>query len=337
MCSENKIRKFFVDEIDITVMAGNGGDGCLSFRREKYVPRGGPDGGDGGNGGSIILQADDSLNSLHHLSGKDSFNAERGQCGMGKNRHGRNGEDKIIHVPPGTLVFDALHCTLLKDLAKPDRSICVAVGGQGGKGNARFKSPTNQAPREFEAGEPGQSRNLHLELKLIADVALVGMPNAGKSTLLSRVSSAKPRVASYPFTTLTPSLGVVEINGYRRYTMGDIPGLIKGAHNGKGLGFEFLRHIERARIILHLVDISSLSGDPVENYDIIRKELQNYSEELAAKPEIVVANKMDLVDDTSMLEQLGDKTGLEVIPISAVTGSGITELNDQVWKRLHET
>lgn len=336
MGSEDRIRKFFVDEVDLSVSAGDGGHGCVSFRREKYIPKGGPDGGDGGNGGDVVMQADPSLNSLHHLAGHHHFGAENGHPGMGRKCHGRNGKDTVIRVPPGTLVYDSFYGTLLKDLDTEDGSVCVASGGRGGNGNTRFKSATNQAPREFEQGQPGQQRSLHLELKLIADVALVGLPNAGKSTLLSRLSSAKPKVASYPFTTLTPSLGVVEFAGYRRYTMGDIPGLIEGAHDGKGLGFEFLRHIERARIILHLVDICPMSGDPVENYEIIRKELRNYSENLAEKPEIVVVNKMDLTDSDGNLNEFREKTGLEVTAISAVAGTGTETLNERIWKILHE-
>ncbi len=336
MGSEEKSRKFFVDEVDIVVFAGDGGNGCVSFRREKYVPKGGPDGGDGGSGGSAILAADTSLNSLHHLAGKHHHRAQRGGHGMGKNRHGKNGADVVIRVPPGTLVHDATHGTLLKDLDGSGQSVCVARGGKGGRGNARFKSPVNQAPRECEQGQAGQQRHLHLELKLIADVALVGLPNAGKSTLLSRLSSAKPKIASYPFTTLTPSLGVVELDGYRRYTIGDIPGLIEGAHEGKGLGCAFLRHIERARIILHLVDICPLKGDPWENYSVIRSELRAYSAPLAHKPEILVANKMDLTGSDERLAAFSRQRGAAVSGVSAVTGRGLDELNERIWKTLHE-
>lgn len=336
MSSEDRIRKFFVDEVDMHVHAGDGGNGCMSFRREKHVPRGGPDGGDGGGGGDIIMRVDVSLNSLHHLAGRHHYNAERGEHGKGQKRHGKKGEDTIMLVPPGTLIYDSTYGTLLKDLDTADKFLCIASGGHGGQGNTRFKTATNQAPREFQNGFPGEERQLHLELKLIADVALVGLPNAGKSTLLSRLSSAKPKIASYPFTTLTPSLGVVELSGYRRYTMGDIPGLIKGAHEGKGLGFEFLRHIERARTILHLIDLCPMTGDPAENYFAIREELQDYSEKLAEKPEIIVANKTDLTNDNDLLDELREKVGKDIIAISAVTGNGTNQLNEQIWKQLHK-
>jgi GTP-binding protein len=337
MCPEKKIsRKFFVDEVDIIVKAGDGGNGCVSFRREKYVPRGGPDGGDGGDGGSVLLRAQESLNSLHHLSGKHHHRARRGGHGMGSEKHGKNGEDAVINVPPGTLVFDSDHDILLQDLCESGQAVCVAQGGRGGKGNTRFKSATNQAPREFENGAPGQERRIHLELKLIADVAIVGLPNAGKSTLLSRVSGARPKIASYPFTTLTPSLGVVELSGYRRYTMGDIPGLIEGAHEGSGLGTDFLRHIERARIILHLVDILPQTGKPSENHTIVRNELEKYSPTLAERTEVVAANKMDLTGSRESLEVFREETGMEIAAISAVTGEGLEELNERIWKTLQK-
>jgi GTP-binding protein len=328
-------RSLFVDEINIVVTAGDGGHGCMAFRREKYIPHGGPHGGDGGHGGSVQLLADDSLNTLHHLAGKHHHKAERGGHGMGKNCHGKNGEDCVVLVPPGTLIYDAEHDLLLKDLDEIGQTVCVAQGGRGGKGNTRFKSSTNQAPREFEEGTPGQHRRLHLELKLMADVALVGKPNAGKSTLLSRLSHAKPKIASYPFTTLTPSLGIVELTNYRRFTMADIPGLIEGAHVGLGLGIEFLRHIERARTIVHIVDVCPMTGDPTKDYHAIRGELVAYSETLAEKPEILVANKMDLTESDEHLAKLRDELGMEVIAISAASGQGLDALKERIWTMLH--
>jgi len=320
-------RAMFVDEVKITVIAGGGGHGCMSFRREKYVAHGGPNGGDGGNGGNVVLVADDSLNTLHHLAGKHHWRAERGVHGMGKDRHGRCGQDVVIPVPAGTMIYDDDHGMLLKDLTEPNQRIIIARGGSGGKGNARFKTSTNQAPREFEEGTAGQERNLRLELKLIADVGLVGKPNAGKSTLLSRLSAARPKIADYPFTTLTPYLGIVEMNDYRRFVMADIPGLIEGAHEGAGLGDEFLRHIDRTRLILHMVDICPITGNPLEDYQTICNELEQYSSELGDKPKLIVANKMDLTESDEHLaefsKKISKKFDTEVIPISAVTGKEI--------------
>ena len=270
-------KAMFVDEADIVVIAGDGGSGCMSFRREKFIPRGGPDGGDGGDGGSVFVVADDSLNTLQHLSGHHHWRAGRGGHGMGKDRHGRNGKDVLVRVPPGTIIYDAEHGLRLKDLTEIDQKICVAAGGKGGRGNTHFKSATHQAPREFETGEPGEQRRLHLELKLMADAGLVGKPNAGKSTLLSRLSAARPKIAAYPFTTLTPFLGIVELTRFRRFVMADIPGLIAGAHTGAGLGDAFLRHIERTKLLVHMVDICPSVGDPVEDYEAIRNELAQYS------------------------------------------------------------
>jgi len=245
----------FIDEADITVIGGDGGNGCVSFRREKHVPRGGPDGGDGGDGGSVLVEAREGLNTLAHLSGRHHWRAGRGAHGTGKDRHGRKGEDVIVPVPPGTVIRDADRGTVLKDLTDPGARVCVAAGGRGGRGNTHFASPTHQTPRRAEPGEPGQRRRLSLELKLIADVGLLGRPNAGKSTLLARLSSARPKVAAYPFTTTEPVLGIVELSGERRFVMADIPGLIEGAHRGAGLGDAFLRHVERTRLLVHLVDI----------------------------------------------------------------------------------
>ena len=328
-------RAMFMDEVDIAVNAGDGGNGCVSFRRERYVPKGGPDGGDGGDGGSILMKADVSLNTLHHLAGQHHYKAQRGVSGMGNNRHGKRGQHLTIPIPPGTLIYDADHGTLLKDLTEPDQIVCVAEGGKGGRGNTRFKSSTNQAPRQFEEGTPGRARNLHLELKLIADVGLVGKPNAGKSTLLSRLSAARPKIAAYPFTTLAPSLGIVELSGERRFVMADIPGLIEGAHDGGGLGDSFLRHIERTRLIVHIVDICPPVGEAAEDYHAIRNELQKYSEQLAHRTEIVVANKIDLTEGDRHLAEFTKTIDAEIIPISAVTGKGLKHLTERIWGALN--
>ncbi len=325
----------FIDEVDILVFGGHGGDGCLSFRREKFIPKGGPDGGDGGDGGSVYMQADVQYNTLQHLAGKHHWRAERGGHGLGKNCHGKNGQDVIVRVPPGTIIRDAEHGLILKDLTEPDQKVCVAAGGKGGRGNSAFKSATHQAPRIFEPGEPAEERKLHLELKLIADVGLLGKPNAGKSTLLSRLSAARPKIAAYPFTTLNPSLGIVELPQYRRFVMADIPGIIEGAHAGAGLGATFLKHIERTNLLLHMVDISPLDGNPADNYRAIRNELVQYSPTLAARDEIIVANKMDLTDSDEHLQAFSDEIGCKVIPISAVTGKGLEALGEIIWRKLH--
>ncbi len=326
----------FVDEIDIMAISGAGGNGCAAFRREKFIPRGGPDGGDGGNGGSVHLIADDSYNTLQHLSGKHHWRAERGIHGMGKGKHGRCGKDIYVQVPPGTIVYDSEHGLQLKDLAENGDSVCVAMGGRGGRGNIHFKSATHQAPRECEPGESGQERSLHLELKLIADVGLLGKPNAGKSTLLSHLSAARPKIADYPFTTLTPCLGIVEMSGYRRFVMADIPGIIEGAHDGAGLGDAFLRHVERTGLLVHIIDIMPDTGDAIDNYRAIRTELEQYSSTLAAKTEIVVANKMDLTGGDEHLTRLQDELNVEVIPISAVTGKGLEALTERIWQMLQD-
>jgi GTP-binding protein len=326
----------FIDELDIIVIAGDGGDGCVAFRREKYVSRGGPAGGDGGHGGSVYLQADESLNTLQHLAGHHHWKAERGHHGQGKDCHGRKGEDIIVRVPPGTIIRDADYDLLLRDLTAPGEKVCVAEGGRGGRGNSRFATATHQTPREAEPGQPGQRRKLHLELKLIADAGLIGKPNAGKSTLISRLSAAHPKIADYPFTTLTPCLGIVEIANFRRFVMADIPGLIEGAHKGAGLGDEFLRHVERTRLLVHMVDICPPTGDPADDYRAIRGELAQYSPALADKPELIVANKMDLTDADAHLAAFGEAIGQEVIAISAVTGRGLAQLTGAIWRRLQE-
>jgi GTP-binding protein len=329
------LRALFLDEVRISVAAGGGGHGCMSFRREKFIPKGGPSGGDGADGGHVILYADSQLNTLQHLAGQHHWKAQRGGHGMGSKCHGKNGEDCRIPVPPGTLVFDSEHEIMLSDLTEEGAEVCVAVGGHGGKGNCRFRSATNQAPREFEEGTPGQTRKIRLELKLMADVALVGKPNAGKSTILSRLSSARPKIADYPFTTLTPYLGIVELSGYRRIVMADIPGLIEGAHEGHGLGHDFLRHIERCRVILHVVDVCPLEGDPTHDYKAIHEELREYSSELADRPELVVANKMDLTDADAALELFEEGTGKKVLPVSAVAGINLEALKEALWDLLH--
>ncbi|MGC9453800.1 MAG: GTPase ObgE [Phycisphaerae bacterium] len=326
----------FVDEIELSVTAGDGGDGAVSFRRERFVPRGGPDGGDGGDGGSVFVVADSSYTTLQHLTGHRQWHAKHGGRGTGKKCHGRKGQDVYIRVPPGTIIYDADHGIVLKDLSTDGESVCVAPGGRGGRGNVHFRSSTNQAPRQAEQGEPGRSRRLRLELKLIADAGLVGKPNAGKSTLLSRISAARPKVAAYPFTTRYPVLGIVEMAQFRRFVMADIPGLIEGAHEGAGLGDEFLRHIERTRVLVHVIDIAGPGCDGVESYHEIRHELSEYSPTLADKPEIVAANKMDLTGAEEQLHRMQRELPVEVVGISAVTGEGLEQLTEQIWQMLEK-
>jgi GTP-binding protein len=330
----------FVDEAQIHVKAGDGGDGCVSFRREKYVPKGGPDGGDGGNGGHVVFVADAHKDTLLDFAGKHHWKAARGQAGMGKKMYGKGGDDLIIPVPPGTLIYDAEHGGLLADLDRAGKQVVVAKGGHGGRGNWQFRTPTTQAPRYAEPGTEGQERNIRLELKLIADVGLVGMPNAGKSTLLSVISAARPKIADYPFTTLDPQLGITQLDADRRMVFADIPGLIEGAQHGHGLGHAFLRHIERTKIIVHLLDLFPLDGSkPADNYRTIRRELESFSVNLAAKREIIAANKMDLAtaDDTSaldeLMEQLPDK---EIYPISGVSRQGVEALLETLWSILQD-
>ena len=332
----------FVDEVDIHVEAGSGGNGCLSFRREKFVPRGGPDGGDGGGGGSVFIVATPTKNTLVDFRFHPEFKARRGQHGQGSNRTGQTAEDLEIGVPPGTLIFEkdpaGGEMRLLGDLAEEGQRILVAKGGRGGRGNARFVSSTNRAPRRTEPGEEGEQRQLQLQLKLIADVGLIGFPNAGKSTLISRISAARPKIANYPFTTLVPNLGVVTLGDDRSFVVADVPGLIKGAHEGTGLGHQFLRHIERTKVLVHLVDVSGASGrDPVDDFITILDELERFSPTVAAKPQIVVANKMDAVDDVERvkaLERRVKKQGLPFLRISAATGEGITALLEAAWKEI---
>ncbi len=317
----------FVDRVTIQVEAGRGGDGCVSFRREKFVPRGGPDGGDGGDGGSVIIVAHEGVDSLAALSQRKHWHAENGQRGGSSNCHGRNGSDLVIEVPPGTLVADAKAGHVLKDLAKPGDSVVAARGGHGGKGNLRFKSSTNRAPRQSLPAGEAESRLLTLELKVIADVGLIGKPNAGKSTLLSRLSRARPEIADYPFTTKFPNLGIVQVSFDRSFVMADIPGLIDGAHLGAGLGHEFLRHIERAGILVHLVEPFPADGsDPMENYRVVRSELEQYDVNLGRRPEIVAVTKAELPGAAEVREAMAGQLGGDVLAISAVTGAGLDQL-----------
>ncbi len=329
----------FVDEAIIEVKAGNGGNGCVSFRREKYIPKGGPDGGDGGDGGSVVFIADQNKNTLFDFSGRHHWRARNGEPGMGKKMAGRSGEDLRIFVPPGTMIFDVDHQILLADLDAHGKSVVVARGGKGGKGNWQFRTAENQAPRYAEPGTEGQERRLKLELKLIADIGLVGMPNAGKSTLLRAVSAARPKVADYPFTTLEPQLGIVELSGDRRMVMADIPGLIEGAERGAGLGHAFLRHIERTKIIVHLVELYPSDGStPADNYRKIRRELEAFSAKLAEKREVIAANKIDLATDFSAIHELrAQLDGKEIYAISGATHQGLERLMEALWQVVHES
>lgn len=328
----------FVDRVTIEVEAGRGGDGCVSFRREKFVPRGGPDGGDGGHGGSVHVVAQEGVDTLAALVHRKHWRAKSGVAGSGSNRHGANADDITIRVPPGTVIIDADGEFVLKDLAAPGEQVCVAHGGRGGKGNARFKSATNQAPREHTPGGDGERRRLTFELKVIADVGLLGKPNAGKSTLLSRVSRARPEIADYPFTTKIPNLGIVQIDMDRSLVMADIPGLIEGAHEGAGLGHEFLRHVERTRVLVHLVEPTPMDGsDPIENYRAIRDELKQYDVDLADRPEIVAVSKAELPDAATVRDELATATGGEVLLFSSVTGAGLNELMSRTYDILAAT
>ena len=333
----------FVDEVDIHVTAGAGGRGCLAFRRELRVPRGGPSGGDGGHGGSIFIVASPHTNTLINYRFHPEFVADRGQHGQGSNRTGHTGDDLELAVPIGTLVYEKSADPdeppqLLADLAHEGDRVLVAKGGRGGMGNARFATSTNRAPRKVQPGEPGEEKHLRLELKLLADVGLVGFPNAGKSTLISRVSAARPKIADYPFTTLTPNLGVVNLGDDRSFVVADVPGLIEGAHRGLGLGHQFLRHLERTKVLIHLVDVSGASGrDPVQDLETVRKELELFQPTLAAKPQLVAANKIDAVDDeqrVAKLKRRAAKLGLPFFKISGVTGAGVPELLEAAWRTL---
>lgn len=319
----------FLDEAVIEVQAGDGGNGCVSFRREKYVPRGGPDGGDGGRGGNIVLVADESLNTLLDFRYKTVYKAGSGAHGSGSDRRGRSGKDVVLHVPVGTLVYDAASGDLLADMFRNGQRVTIARGGVGGKGNAAFATATRQTPRFAEKGEPGEKRTLRLELKLIADVGIIGFPNAGKSTLISRISAAKPKIASYPFTTLVPNLGVVRWD-LQTFVVADMPGLIEGAHEGIGLGHQFLRHIERARLLLHLIDVSPFADHPpIDAFQAMLRELELYKPELLEKPMIVALNKIDAVEDRSGLQAITTtvrQAGYPLFFISAYTGEGLEPL-----------
>ena len=320
----------FIDRVKIKVKAGDGGNGVTAFRREKFIPRGGPSGGDGGVGGSIWMESDEGLNTLLHLRYNPEHKAERGRHGEGSNRYGKDGADAIVKVPVGTQIFDPESNELLFDFTEPGQRYLAAKGGKGGWGNSHFATSTRQAPKYHYNGRPGVERELQLELKLIADVGLVGFPNAGKSTLISVISAAKPKIADYPFTTLEPNLGVVDMGDFRTFVVADIPGLIEGASHGAGLGHRFLRHVERTKLILHLVDVSSLSGrDPVSDYEIINRELANYDADLAERPQIVVATKIDAIDEPERLEKLKKRAKNDRKPffaISSVTNLGVKEL-----------
>ena len=328
----------FVDQVTIEVIAGGGGNGCVSFRREKYVPRGGPDGGDGGNGGSIELIAAEGVNSLTALAHRKSWKAKSGNHGSSKNKRGRDGAGLVIRVPPGTIVLDTKNDYVIKDLVNIGDSFIAAHGGKGGKGNTRFKSSVHRVPRESTPGEEGESRTLTLELKVIADVGLVGKPNAGKSTLLSRISHAQPEIADYPFTTKKPNLGQVVLDWERSFVVADIPGLIEGAAQGVGLGHEFLKHIERAGILIHLVEpIPTDHTDPLDNYHAINKELVQYNEQLGQRPTIVVVTKAELPGAEEIYEQLQNALQVDVMFISAVTGQGLNQLTERIAQVLKES
>ncbi|HIJ69319.1 MAG TPA: GTPase ObgE [Deltaproteobacteria bacterium] len=330
----------FIDEVTITVMAGKGGNGCVSFRREKYVPRGGPDGGGGGEGGSVVVEASQRKHSLLDFRYRNLFRAEPGRNGAGQNRQGRGGGDLVVEVPVGTVAKDPLTGEILSDLTEAGQRWIAAKGGRGGKGNAHFVSSTHRTPRFAQEGQPGEERNLKLELKLIADVGLVGLPNAGKSTLVSAVSAARPKIADYPFTTLTPNLGVVQYDDAPPFVMADVPGLIEGAHEGAGLGFLFLKHIERTRLLVHVIDLSRVPSDnPLEPFKQIEHELESYSENLRKKPRIIVLNKTDLVKngkDLAKIEKSYSELGLPVLLISSLKREGLRELVRLLTKSLSE-
>jgi GTP-binding protein len=330
----------FIDRVKIRVQGGHGGNGVTAFRREKFVPRGGPSGGDGGGGGDVWIVADSSLNTLLHLRYNPEHSAERGRHGEGSNCSGREGEDRIVRVPVGTQIFDSASGELLQDLAADGGRWLAAKGGRGGFGNSHFATSTNRAPRYHQLGSEGQELELQLELKLLADVGLVGFPNAGKSTFISTISAAKPKIADYPFTTLEPHLGVVDLGDFRTFVVADIPGLIEGAHEGAGLGDRFLRHIERTKLLLHLVDVSSTSGrDPVADYLAVNRELRAYNPKLADRPQLVVATKIDALDEPARLESLRSQAmadGLPFYEISSVTNQGTKELVAAVAAQLDE-
>ncbi len=330
----------FIDEAKIIVRAGGGGHGCIAFRREKFVAKGGPSGGDGGDGGHILLRSDHHENTLLKFRYNRLFRADRGRHGEGSNRHGKNGKDLAISVPVGTLVYDFDSGQLLHDFDRPDEEWVAAAGGHGGRGNAHFVSSVKRAPRHAEDGKAGEEKTLRLELKLLADVGLVGFPNAGKSTLVSTMSAAHPKIADYPFTTLQPHLGVVSVDNFETFVMADIPGLIEGAHEGHGLGLQFLRHIERTRLLLHLIDVSvGEEGNPVEQIEVLRSELAQHDRRLILKPTVIVATKIDAVDPAKLekLEQWCGQENKELVRISSVNGKGLDELKRTVVRKLRST
>jgi GTPase len=327
----------FIDEAKITVKGGDGGHGCIAFRREKFVPKGGPSGGDGGSGGSIYLITNIHENTLLKFRFNHVFRADRGRHGEGSNKHGRNGADLEISVPVGTVVYDDETGTMIHDFTEPGERFLVAVGGRGGHGNAHFASSVNRAPSRAQDGKTGEEKTLRLELKLLADVGLVGYPNVGKSTLISRISAARPKIAAYPFTTLEPHLGVVSYDTYKSFVVADIPGLIEGAHLGHGLGTQFLKHIERTRLLLHLIDVSDMSErDPVDEFHAIESEMAEYNPDLPRKPKIIVAAKMDVAvkKKVQKLERWCAKNNYELIKISSVTGEGLEDLKNAVVRKL---
>ena len=328
----------FIDEAKITVISGNGGAGCVSFRREKFVPKGGPNGGDGGKGGDIVVVADANMSSLLDYRYKKEYRAQNGQPGRGKDQHGKSGSDLIIPVPAGTVVTSLEDEETLADLTKDGQRFTIAKGGRGGRGNSRFVSPTNRAPREVESGREGLRREVKLELKILADVGILGFPNAGKSTLISKISAARPKISGYPFTTLVPNLGVVGYGDYQSFVIADIPGIIEGAHKGQGLGFQFLKHVERTRLLVHMLDLDPMSGrDPVEDFDKINSELRKYSVKLAEKPQLVVLNKIDIAEARELSVETAERLkerNIETLSISAVTGEGSQELVYSIGERL---
>jgi GTP-binding protein len=332
----------FVDEVEIRVTAGGGGNGCVSFRREKYVPRGGPNGGDGGDGGSVYVVATEHLNTLVNYRFHPEYHARRGAHGEGSNRTGHSARDIDLDVPVGTVVYELAPATgetrPLADLTEAGSRVLVAAGGHGGRGNAQFATSTNRAPRRAEPGQPGEARHLRLQLRLLADVGLVGFPNAGKSTLISRISAARPKIADYPFTTLTPHLGVVTLDAERSFVVADVPGLIEGAHSGHGLGQQFLKHVERTKVLVHVVDVSEASGrDPVEDFETVRREIGLFDPALLERRQLVAANKIDVLADRSRVERLAEhveSSGIPLFPMSAVTGEGVRALLEAMWQRI---